>query len=45
VWRRVHGGHVSLIRLRVMPAIETCRTEALGEHLAGCGRCGHRRVA
>ena len=25
--------------------METCRTEALGGHVAGCTRCGHKHVA
>lgn len=28
-----------------MSAIEACRTEALGGHVAACGKCGHRHVA
>lgn len=28
-----------------MSAIETCRTEALGGHVAACTRCGHQHVA
>ena len=28
-----------------MSAIEACRTEALGGHVAGCARCGHRHIA
>lgn len=33
-WRRAHAGHVSLTQLKVMSAIEACRTEALGGHVA-----------
>jgi hypothetical protein len=44
-WRRAHAGHVSLTQLKVMSAIEACRTEALGGHVAGCARCGHKHVA
>ena len=44
-WRRTHAGHVSLTHLKVMSAIEACRTEALGGHVAGCAECGHRHVA
>ncbi len=44
-WRRTHAGHVSLTQLKVMSAIEACRTEALGGHVAGCARCGHRHIA
>lgn len=28
-----------------MSAIEACRTEALGGHVAGCAKCGHHHVA
>jgi hypothetical protein len=44
-WRAAHAGHVSLAQLKVMAAIETCRTAALGGHIEGCEDCGHRRVA
>ena len=30
---------------KVMSAIEACRTEALGGHVAACSKCGHRHVA
>ena len=45
VWRAAHAGHISLGQLKVMTAIETCRTAALGGHLEGCQDCGHRRIA
>jgi hypothetical protein len=44
-WRAAHAGHVSLAQLKVMSAIETCRTAALGGHIEGCEDCGHRRIA
>ena len=44
-WRAEHAGHVSLAQLKVMSAIETCRTAALGGHIEGCEGCGHRRIA
>jgi hypothetical protein len=28
-----------------MSAIESCRTAALGGHVAACEDCGHRRIA
>ena len=31
--------------LRVMHAIETCRTAALGGHVESCGHCAHQRIA
>jgi hypothetical protein len=44
-WRQANAGHVSLSQLKVMSAIETCRTEALGGHVAGCAKCGHHHIA
>lgn len=44
-WRRINAGHVSLAQLKVMSAIETCRTEALGGHVTGCTKCGHNHIA
>ena len=44
-WRRANAGHVSLTQLKVMSAIEACRTEALGGHVAGCASCGHSHIA
>jgi hypothetical protein len=40
-WRRANAGHVSLAQLKVMAAIEACRTTALGGHVAACTECGH----
>ena len=44
-WRQANAGHVSLTQLKVMSAIEACRTEALGGHVAACARCGHQHIA
>jgi Transposase zinc-binding domain len=44
-WRAANAGHVSLAQLKVMSAIEACRTAALGGHIEGCEDCGHRRIA
>jgi hypothetical protein len=33
-WRRANHGRVSLDELKVMSAIENCRTAALGGHVA-----------
>ncbi len=44
-WRRANAGHVSLGQLKVMSAIERCRTAALGGHVACCTDCGHTRIA
>ncbi|MDP1730906.1 MAG: IS91 family transposase [Devosia sp.] len=44
-WRKANAGHVSLDQLKVMSAIESCRTAALGGHLEACEDCGHSRIA
>jgi hypothetical protein len=44
-WRTAHAGHVSLDQLKVMSAVETCRTAALGGHVEACEDCGHTRIA
>ena len=44
-YRQANTGHVSLPQLKVMSAIEACRTEALGGHVAGCAKCGHHHIA
>jgi hypothetical protein len=44
-WRQANAGHVSLSQLKVMSAIEACRTEVLGGHLAACAKCGHQHIA
>ena len=44
-WRRAQAGHLSLGQLKVMAAIETCRTAALGGHVERCVDCGEERVA
>ncbi len=44
-WRRANAGHVSLGQLKVMSAIERCRTAALGGHVARCEKCAHEHVA
>ncbi|QDY71353.1 IS91 family transposase [Qingshengfaniella alkalisoli] len=44
-WRQANAGHVSLSQFKVMSAIEACRTEALGGHVAGCTKCGHHHIA
>ena len=36
---------MSLIQRRVMTAIESCRTAALGGHVERCEDCAHTRVA
>lgn len=44
-YRASHAGHLSLDQLKVMSAIETCRTAVLGGHVEACDDCGHRRIA
>jgi hypothetical protein len=44
-WRKANAGHVSLAQLKVLSAIETCRTSALGGHVERCEDCAHQRVA
>jgi len=44
-WRRANAGHVSLGQLKVMSAIESCRTAALGGHVERCEECAHTRIA
>lgn len=44
-WRRANAGHVSLSQLKVMSAIEACRTEALGGHVAAYTKFGYRLIA
>jgi hypothetical protein len=44
-FRQDQAGHLSLDQLKVMSAIETCRTARLGGHVEACSNCGHQRVA
>jgi hypothetical protein len=44
-WRTANAGHVSLGQLKVMSAIERCRTAALGGHVARCQECDHADIA
>jgi hypothetical protein len=44
-WRQANAGHVSLDQLKVMSAIESCRTAALGGHVARCEGCAHTTIA
>jgi hypothetical protein len=46
-WREANRGHVSHGQLKVMSAIERCRTAALGGHVARCenGACGHTVIS
>ncbi|MGB8402077.1 IS91 family transposase, partial [Bradyrhizobium sp.] len=46
-WRAANRGHVSLAQLKVMSAIERCRTAVLGGHVARCenAACGYTTIA
>ena len=44
-WRNANAGHVSLGQLKAMSAIESCRTAALGGHVARCEDCAHIDIA
>src|SRR6202171_5043181 len=44
-WRQANAGHVSLGQLKVMSAIENCRTAALGGHVARCEKCAHSQIS
>jgi hypothetical protein len=44
-WRKANAGHLSLGQLKVMSAIESCRSAALGGHVERCEDCGHSRIA
>ncbi|QUM74019.1 IS91 family transposase [Sphingopyxis granuli] len=44
-YRAAHAGHLSLHQLKIMSAIEHCRTAALGGHVEACTDCGHWRIA
>ena len=39
-WRKAQRGHLSLGQLKVMSAIEQCRSAALGGHVLRCEGCG-----
>ena len=44
-WRMAQRGHLSLGQLKVMSAIEQCRSAALGGHVLRCEGCGHDQIA
>jgi hypothetical protein len=44
-WRHANQGRLSHAQLKVMSAIEGCRTAALGGHVARCEVCGHTAIA
>jgi hypothetical protein len=44
-WRLKQAGHLSLGQLKVMSAIEQCRSAALGGHVLLCQACEHTQIA
>ncbi|MFA6202598.1 MAG: IS91 family transposase [Gallionella sp.] len=44
-WRQTQQSHLSLGQLKVMSAIEQCRSAALGGHLLHCPTCAHDEIA
>ncbi len=46
-WLAANRGHVSLEQMKMMTAVERCRTAALGGHVARCENeaCGHLHIA
>ncbi len=45
IFRAAQAGHLSLAQLKVISAIERCRTAVLGGHVESCQDCGHQRIA
>ena len=45
LWRQTHSGHISLGQLKVMSAIERCRSAELGGHVLRCKACDHLQIA
>ena len=44
-WRQAQRGHLSLGQLKVMSAIEQCRSAALGGHVLRCQSCEHNEIS
>jgi hypothetical protein len=44
-WRAAQRGHLSLGQLKVMSAVEQCRSAALGGHVLRCEGCGVDKVS
>ena len=44
-WRKSNAGHVGLDQLKVMSAIERCRTAALGGHVERCDDCSYTTIS
>ncbi len=44
-WRQHNAGHISLGQLKVMAAIEQCRSASLGGHVLRCNDCARLQIA
>jgi len=44
-WRQTQSGHLNLSQLKVMSAIEQCRSAALGGHVLCCTACKQTEIA
>ena len=44
-WRQAQQGHLSIGQLKVMSAIEQCRSAALGGHVLRCNGCAHVEIS
>jgi len=44
-WRRSQAGHLSLGQLKVMSAVERCRSAELGGHVLHCPSCDRTQIA
>lgn len=44
-WREANAGHINLGQLKVMSAIERCRSAALGGHVLRCSGCEQMQIA
>jgi hypothetical protein len=44
-WRQAQHAHLSLGQLKVMSALEQCRSAALGGHVLRCDACAHLEIS
>lgn len=44
-WREANAGHINLGQLKVMSAIDRCRSAALGGHVLRCSGCEQTQIA
>jgi Putative transposase/Transposase zinc-binding domain len=44
-YRQSHAGTLGRAQLRVLRALEICRTATLGSHIDACDACGHTRIS